>query len=337
MINIVFHGQNAATYHDDFRAVLMSPANISILPAELSDAADISAFQKADVIIGNRFAATMPHPANVKLYHVAAAGYDGVDFSALPDSIIACNCFGHEQAIAEYVMAAILASRVPLAQADTALRKGEWPFRSGSASAAHREIGGSTLGLLGYGHIGKAIAHRAKAFGMRIHAANRSPVAPSHQVDAYFGFENLDAFYRSADFIVVSLPLLAETKGFVGADAFAAMRPDATILNVGRGPVIDEKALYDALASRRIGGAVIDTWYQYPAKEGDTAAPSSLPFHKLDNIVMTPHMSGWTDGTIRRRGTEIAANVDAFFGGGRCTNVIRGSQDAPKQAAAGLG
>lgn len=327
MINIVFHGRNAATYHDEFRDFLQSEAQVVILPDELRDDADIAAFENADVIVGNRLTSSLPKPLRLKFYHVSAAGYDGVDFAALPPSVMVCNCFGHEQAIAEYVMAAILSARIPLRAADAGLRQGTWLFRSGSTSTVHGEIGGLTVGLLGYGHIGRAIARRARAFGMHVLAANRSVVATGEDVDAYFSLRQLDDFYGSADFIVVSLPLTDETRSFVGEQAFSRMRREATIINVGRGPVIDEQALYDALAARRIGGAIIDTWYRYPDKDDGPTLPSRLPFEHLDNIVMTPHMSGWTDGTIRRRAQTMAANIDAYFSGGRCMNIVHEAEE----------
>ncbi|GGA86073.1 phosphoglycerate dehydrogenase [Brucella endophytica] len=322
MINIAFHGSTTASYHDDFRNFLQSDARVSLLPDELRDHADIAAFENADVIIGNRFTASMPTPLRLKLYHVSATGYDRIDFAALASSVMVCNCFGHEQGIAEYVMAAILGTRIPLQMADAGLRQGKWLFRSASVATAHGEIGGLTVGLLGYGHIGKAIARRARAFNMRVLAANRSAVAVGENVDAYFSLADLDDFYGAADFIVVSLPLSDETRGFVGERAFSRMRKSATVINVGRGPVINEQALYDALAARSIGGAVIDTWYQYPGDD-EAIRPSRLPFENLDNILMTPHMSGWTNGTIRRRAQTMASNIDAYFSGGICTNIIR--------------
>ena len=108
----------------------------------------------------------------------------------------------------------------------------------------------------------------------------------------------------------------------MGAAELAAMRPEGVILNVGRGPVIDEQALYDALAANRIGGAIIDTWYNYPTPERPATHCASLPFHTLSNVVMTPHMSGWTDGTVRRRQETIAENIRRLERGEPLTNVV---------------
>ncbi len=101
------------------------------------------------------------------------------------------------------------------------------------------------------------------------------------------------------------------------------MRSTAVILNVGRGPAIDERSLYEALEDRRIAGAVIDTWYQYPSSTQPRMLPSALPFHELPNVVMTPHMSGWTTGTINRRKQTIADNIGRLADGRPCVNVVR--------------
>ncbi len=157
---------------------------------------------------------------------------------------------------------------------------------------------------------------------MRVVVANRSPVAASPLVDRSFGLDSLPSFMGAVDAVVVSLPFIDATKGIVGAKELAAMRADAIILNVGRGPVIDEAALFDALKSNRIGGAIIDTWYDYPTPANPNGQPSKLPFHELTNLVMTPHMSGWTHGTIRRRQQTIADNIRRLANGEPLVNVI---------------
>ena len=122
-----------------------------------------------------------------------------------------------------------------------------WTYTSGSPDRVHGELAEKTIGLLGFGHIGKAIAARAKAFEMKVHVANRSPVPASSLVDRSFVLNSLGEFWSSADFFVVSVPSNAETVGMVNAGSFAAMRESAVILNVGRGPTIDERSLYEAL------------------------------------------------------------------------------------------
>lgn len=322
-MKIVFHGKNAAAFSVDFRNAVGGSHDVAFVPDVPQSADERLAFADADVIVGIKFDATLPRPERLKLYHLPAAGYDAIAFDLLPPSATVCNCFGHEQAIAEYVFAALLRRVVPLADADQRLRQGDWTYWAGAPGQTHDELAGKTIGLLGFGHIGKAIAQRAKAFELGVHVANRSAVVPSPLVDRSFRLDALPEFMSSADIIVVSLPLTAETTGLVNSAALAAMRPDAIIINVGRGGTIDETALYLALQSGRIGGAIIDTWYRYPTSETPNPHPATQPFHTLANVLMTPHMSGWTAGTIRRRQQAIAANIQRVAAGAPCDNVVR--------------
>jgi phosphoglycerate dehydrogenase-like enzyme len=321
-MRIVFHGTNAATFMTGFREMLGGGHDVVGVPDLPSAPADIVAFETADVVIGIALNASHPLPRNLRLYHAPAAGIDAIDRSRLPQGAPLCCCFGHEAAIAEYVMTALLLRHVPLTDADRDLRQGRWTYWAGIPSAARSELGDSTIGLLGFGHIGRAIAARAKAFGMRVSVANRTPPPLGPLVDASYPLDRLSEFMGSADYVVSSLPALPETRSLVDASALAAMRPSGVILNVGRGPVIDETALYAALKERRIAGAIIDTWYVYPSPGNATPHPGSLPFHELDNCVLTPHMSGWTRGTIRRRQQTMADNIRRLATGEPLRNVV---------------
>ncbi len=322
-MRIVFHGENAASFSKDFGRLVPETSNIQVLPDLLTSSSDQQTYATADVIIGGRFSRELPRPERLQLFHVPGAGYDAVDLDAVPGSAVVCNCFGHEQPIAEYVMAALLARHVPLADADRQLRQADWAYWAGSLARIHDELAEKTIGLVGFGHIGKAIAARAKAFEMNVHVANRSAVPASPLVDRSFMLTDLRDFWGSADFFVVSVPLTADTTGIVDAAAFAAMRTTAVVLNVGRGPTIDERSLYDALKDRRIAGAIIDTWYTYPSPGQSKVLPSTLPFHTLPNVIMTPHMSGWTWGTIHRRQKTIADNIKRRADRRPCVNVVR--------------
>ena len=320
-MKIVFHGGNAANFRQGFEALLDAPHEIIDVTDALDAPGEKEHFASADVIVGIKLGHAEPAPNRLKLYHAPAAGTDAIDRTRLPAGSALCNCFGHEHAIAEYVMTALLLRHVPIPDADAKLRQGEWAYWAGRPGALRTELGSQTIGLLGFGHIGKAIAARAKAFGMRVVVANRSPVRRSELVDESYGLERLQSFMGSADAIVVSLPLSGETEGIVGAPEIAAMRSGAVILNVGRGPVIDEQALFDALDQRRIE-AVIDTWYNYPTPDKPQAQPGKLAFNELTNLVMTPHMSGWTSGTVLRRQRTIAENIRRLSGNEPLLNVV---------------
>lgn len=325
-MRIVFHGANAATFRPDIETYLTGSHAISLVSDELSEAGEHQIFREAEVIIGTALSKSHPIPKGARLYQVAGAGYDGIDFTRVPSGCFLCNCFGHEEAITEYVMAAVLTQYIPLVDADTKLRQGNWHYMAGRPDGLRRECSGSSIGLLGYGHIGKALARRAKAFNMEVHVANRSHVMPDEHVDYYYPLSELDTFFSTVDVLVVALPLTEATAGLVDKNAFAAMRPDSLIINVGRGPVIEENALYEALKAKEIGGAVIDTWYIYPQGKNNAPYPGRLPFHKLNNIIITPHMSGWTWGTINRRQQVMAENIRRLAEGGVLLNVIRGDK-----------
>lgn len=328
-MKILFHGQNAANFRQGFEQMLEPGHTIVDVGDALSAPGEAEHFASADVIVGIKLDASMPQPRQLRLYQAPAAGTDAIDLSLLPARSALCNCHGHEDAIAEYVFAALLSRHVPLVQADADLRRGQWTYWAGRPGALRNELGSQTLGLLGFGHIAKAIALRAKAFGMRVHAANRSAVT-SEQVDRAYLLSDLHAFLAGVDVAVVSLPLTPQTLGLMDDAALRAMRPSAWLVNVGRGPVIDEQALYDALQSRRIGGAVIDTWYQYPTPAQPECAPSKLDFTALPNVVMTPHMSGWTSGTVLRRQQTMADNIARLATGRPLINVLKPASTNPQ-------
>ena len=291
-MKIAFHGNNATNFRTGLTQLLHGPHETVDLNDKLDQPDEQMHFTSADVNIGTSLSAAEPKPLKVRLYHAPAAGVDAIDVSRLPPGATLCNCFGHEDAIAEYVFAALLQRHVPIADADRNLRQGEWTYWAGRPGALRTELGGQTMGLLGFGHIGNAIAARAKAFGKRVVVSNRSMVAASRLLDKSYGLHRLAEFRGASDNVVVSLPLTESTQGIANAAALKSMRADAVIVNVGRGPVIDEVALYDALKTRRIGGAIIDTWYSYPSQAKRTCLPSTLPFHELTNLIMPPHMSG---------------------------------------------
>jgi len=322
-LKIVFHGQNAANFRQGYEAMIAPEHQVLDLSDALDQSGERAHYESADVVIGIKLNADMPKPLKARLFHAPAAGTDAVNTALLPAQCTLANCFGHENAIAEYVIAALLMRHVPLALADQDLRQQRWTYWAGRPTALRTELGAQTLGVLGFGHIAKTVAGRAKAMGMRVHVANRSPIAHP-VVDRSWTLDGLHDFMASCDAVVVSLPLTDSTQGLVDAKAIAAMRPDAVLLNVGRGAVIDEKALYDALKARQIGSAVIDTWYQYPTPTQPECAPSQFDFASLDNVLMTPHMSGWTSGTVRRRQETLAENIGRLSRGESLINVLHG-------------
>ena len=214
---------------------------------------------------------------------------------------------------------------------DAHFRQDLWDESSIWGAPPPAEIQGKTLGLIGYGHIGKEVAVRARAFGMKFQVISAHPPGRKPRlVDSYAGPAGLHALLQAADYLVVACPLNEHTRGMIGKRQFSWMKRTACLINVARGPVVEEEALYHALSARRIQGAAIDVWYQYP-KEKRPFPPSRFPFHQLDNILMTPHVSGWMKGTQVNRFKLIAANIDRLAAGLPLQNVIQGPH---RQAAA---
>ncbi|MBL4916979.1 2-hydroxyacid dehydrogenase [Szabonella alba] len=319
-MKIAFHGANAETFLPGFADLLDTPQDLILLSDTLAGPGEAEAFATADMVIGVKYAAGMP-ALSARLYQVPGAGYDGIDLAALPGATALCNVFGHEVAIAEYVMAALLSFHVPLAQADAQLRQGDWSLWAGKPTGLRTELSAQSVGIVGFGHIGKTLAARCAAFGMEVHVANRSPV--SAQGVTMHPLTGLAAMAGQVDYLINTLPLTDSTRGLIGAEVLAALPAHGVVMNVGRGPVIAEQALYDALASGRIGGAVIDTWYVYPGPDAPNPHPGTLPFHELPNVTLTPHMSGWTHGTIDRRRAVMAENANRLARGDELLNRVR--------------
>jgi phosphoglycerate dehydrogenase-like enzyme len=280
----------------------------------------------ADIYIGTDFNAEMGKAAkSLKAILIAAAGYDRIEPSTVPQGVVVANAYHHEAPIAEWVMAVAVALDHNLIANDRNFRNGDWsgwPSRYGS----YRELYGRTFGIIGYGAIGKRVALLANAYEMNVIAAGRSPeTAAEAEADGVkygSGQDAMDQVLSEADFVLVSTPLIDSTRGLIGEREIGLMRQDAYLINPARGHIVDEKALYEALASNSITGAAIDTWYEYPVSETDSPRPSKYPFWELDNIIMTPHHSGATFGTRDRRAETVAANIDRIAKGQQLVNVL---------------
>jgi len=258
---------------------------------------------------------------------VPASGLDTVALDAVPAGVAICNVYEHETGIAEYVLAGMLEWVVELAPRHRAFKAGDWAGTPRLGGAPRGELAGQTVGCLGYGNIGQAVARRALAFDMRVEALTRRPRPLAPEPAFLGGYGDLADFLPRLDFLVVCCPLSETTRGMIGTAELAAMKPGAVVINVARGHIVDEDALYDALREHRIAGAILDTWYQYPSAEDQAVRPSRHPFHDLDNVLMTPHVSGWTEGQQLRRWARTGDNIEALMGGGDLINVIRQPSD----------
>ena len=319
-MKIAFAGAFAIRLEAQVRAHLPSACDVIT-----ADEGGIAAkLEDVDVLVSMAFTREMAGAANrLKLVQVPGAGLDRIDRRALPAGAALANAYGHEVGIAEYVIGAMLALTRELGRLDAALRRGVWESQWAigvAPPAPWPELAGKTLGILGYGRIGQCLARRARAFDMTVLATRRSAM-PSDGLATLGGPDALADVLTRADYLAIAMPLTPETRGLLGAPELASMKRTAMLVNPARAEIVEEDALYQALADRQIAGAALDVWYRYPSRPG-AAPPAHRPFHELPNVLMTPHVSGWTEGMLEARAKLIADNVSRVARGESPLNLI---------------
>jgi phosphoglycerate dehydrogenase-like enzyme len=213
--------------------------------------------------------------------------------------------------LADWVIAAMLFFAFELRRVIKQQQAKEWKLVNGTS------LEGRTLGIVGYGAIGSAAAQRAKPFGMKIAAYRRRAELYGDDgiVDTSFGPGQLKELMAASDYLLVVLPLTSETKGLVGEAEIAAMKPNAVIINVGRGPVIDEPVLVRALESKKIRGAALDVFEVEPL-------PPDHPFWRMDNVLLSPHTADRVEGFLGPAMGCFLDNMERFRKGEPLANVV---------------
>jgi phosphoglycerate dehydrogenase-like enzyme len=319
----LFLGNVAADTAKGIMAELPPSLRVEILadPQQLMQAPEAAA--DADIIVTNHWRPEYPPAPNVRVVQSVATGIELIDLAALPRGVAVCNAFGHETAIAEYVLMTMLvwSHRYREIEGDFRTRS-SWRPSWVQSGAPHGEILGSTVGIIGLGRVGRQVARRAAAFGCHVVAVNRSPYEPDGEVERVFPLGELDRILPECDVVVLAIAHGRETEGLIDARRLALMKPSAFLVNIARGAILDEDAVYAALRDRSIGGAALDVWWQYPSATEPERRPSRHPFHELPNVIMTPHCSGWTEGMVARRWAEVAGNLNRFVRGEPLENVV---------------
>lgn len=319
-MKILVADPNLVPHRDRFEAMAPPGSDIRWLTTGVPE----DELRDAEVYVGSRFTADMASTAEkLRLIHVAGAGTDKVDFAALAPEILVANTFHHERSIAEYVVGAAVMLRRGFLSQDRALRDGVWSTAVYDRSLAQPPtLGEARIGLVGFGHIGMRSWNLLRAFGCTAAAVTGSgAVAPDAGLTWAGDTGQLNRLMRESDVVVVSAPLNDHTEGMIGAEQLDALGPDGVLINVGRGPLVQERALYEALAGRAIAGAAIDVWYRYPSGCGG-GAPSDLPFGSLPNLLMTPHSSGITADTFAGRVNDVTGNIARLQRGEPLRNLV---------------
>jgi glyoxylate reductase len=253
-------------------------------------------------------AAFMDAAPSVRVVSQLAVGYDNIDVAAATErGVLICNTPGVlTDATADLAFALMLAHARRLFAGDRALRDGEWGQWSPVFMLSH-DLHGKTLGILGLGAIGRAVAERARGFKMPLLYWSRSR-KPDAEAELGIQWRELDDLLRQADYVSINLALSDESRGLIGERELALMKPTGVIVNTARGPIVDQEALYRALVENRIGGAALDVFEHEPL-------PVDHPLLALENVVVSPHVGSATVET-RARMTDLAVdNLLAFFRG----------------------
>ncbi len=279
----------------------------------------LEAVRDADALLcgpGNRVDADLLAAApRLKIAANCAVGYDNIDVAACTArNVWVTNTPGVlTETTADLAFALMLAAARRLGEARDAARAGKWHefyYRAWLGTDVH----GATLGIAGMGRIGAAIARRAKGFGMRILYHNRS-VDAAIEAETGARWVSKDELLRHADFLMLTVPLNAATRGFIGVSELALMKPRSILINVARGPIVDTEALTQALIDKRIFGAALDVTDPEPL-------PASHPLFGLDNCFIAPHVGSATALTRQKMFQTAIVNVQAALRGDRPPNCL---------------
>jgi phosphoglycerate dehydrogenase-like enzyme len=281
---------------------LVSKAQILVVSAEL-------VYSKDPTLVKDLITAGQ----QLQLIQVPFSGMEWLKKEWLPDGCVVCNTNQHSEPIAEYVMLGILEFAINMRHMDRELRQGRWTYGGSIVRGIkHNEIQNKTIGFIGFGHIAKRVTELATPFGMHFIAISRNPKVDT-RLNWWKDSSHLEDLLTQSDYVLITAPLSESTRDLINESTLKKMKPTGVIINVARGPIINEVAIYQALKNHQIGGALLDVWYQYASTDNLEMQPSELPFHELDNVIMTPHTASWTDQLDIRRIDSVVKNIQNFI------------------------
>ena len=283
------------------KLIIEKAAKVDALATLLSDKIDAEVFDAAP---------------KLKIVAQMAVGFDNIDLAeATKRGIYVTNTPGVlTETTADFAWTLLMAVARRVAEGDRYVRTGKWKVGWHPMMLQGRDVYGATLGIVGLGRIGCAIALRAKGFNMKV-LYNDVIRRPDFEKEYGIEFVEMDYLFKNADFITVNVPLMKETFHLVNEQKLKMMKKTAYIINNARGPVVDEKALYKALKEGWIAGAGLDVFEQEPTTMDN-------PLLKLDNVVVAPHISSASFETRARMAEMVADNLIAFFEGKTPPNLV---------------
>ncbi len=273
--------------------------------------------EEADALITGRLSVEdLKRAKRLKVIFVPWTGVNNLPLHSLRErGVIVSNNHGNAAIVAERAIALALAVTGRIVYLHNEMGRGIWPGRTDDRDPSWFSIQGKTCAILGLGQIGIRIAKMLKAFGCEVlgYRKDLSRGKPDHVDLLVDSFQ--DAIKRS-EVVFLAMPLTDDTRGLIGEDVLKSMQ-DKFLVNISRGEIVDEKALFKALKDGTLSGAAIDTWYNYPSRKRPIAFPSKYPVHTLPNIVMSPHVASWTPEGIRLMVDETVKSIESYILRGR--------------------
>jgi glyoxylate reductase len=281
--------------------IIEKAKNVDVLVSLLSDKIDVEVFNAAP---------------KLKIVSQLAVGFDNIDIpEATKRGIYVTNTPEVlTDTTADFAWSLLMAVARRVVEADKYVRTGKWKVGWHPAMLQGRDVHGATIGIVGAGRIGYAMAKRATGFGMKILFYD---VIPRPEIEKDLGAKkvDLDTLLKEADFVSLHVPLMKETHHLMNAEKLKLMKKTAYLINNARGPVVDEKALYEALKEGRIAGVGLDVFEQEPTSVDN-------PLLKLDNVVVAPHISSASYETRSEMSKMVADNLVSFFDGKKPPNLV---------------
>lgn len=302
--NILILTNSIFELNDEYMSMIMDTAKGGhVIVSPHSNVTD-EMLKEAEIIYGWPSHDQIKKAINLRWLHLPSAGADGYTDSKLymnKNALLTTSSGVYGKPIAEHVFAMILSFNRNLQEYALLKQEKRWV-----SIRKTRDFFGSTVGIIGFGDIGKEVAIRAKALGARVLVVKRRPSTKPDYVDEQYLNEEIDKLLEQSDYIVLTLPATENTKGIISREKVNIMKPDVFLVNIGRGELIDQDALIEALKEKRIGGAGLDVMTPEPL-------PPDNPLWELPNVMITQHSSGISVGNDSRRTNLFCNNLQRYL------------------------
>lgn len=312
-VNILIITSRIFNINEEQKVLIMNTANDALITIATHKSLTDEMISKAEIIFGWPSQDELKKAKNLKWLQLPSAGADGYtdpDMYLNKDIILTNSSGVYGRAIAEHVLAMILSFNRNLQEYTLLKQEKRW-----SNILKVRDFYGSTVGIIGFGDIGNEVAIRAKALGARVLVVKRRPSEMPDYIDELYLTEDIDIVLIKSDYIVLALPATEKTRGIISRERLGIMKPDSFLVNIGRGELIDQEALIEALRDKRIGGAGLDVTTPEPL-------PEDNPLWELPNVIITQHSSGISNENDSKRVNIFIDNLNRYLNNEVLKNIV---------------